>query len=901
MRSLLSLAETYYCQFIVGGGHPDDIERLCVEQPSLAHELKRCQRLHATASRALGTTHRSLPTGDARRYTTVGELGRGGMGQVDEALDERLLRHIAVKRPLAPDAQGVLGEFLRERRAQRLVAEARLLASLRHPGIPPVHDIGEDSDGTLYFTMSVVRGTHFGLLIEDLHTRTPKWSLVRALDAVERACRTLAFAHDCGVVHRDVKPTNLMVGTEGQVHVLDWGVAIERAVAKLERFAATEGQDFEWLPSSEVVGTLAYMAPEHAAGAGAPDDPRLDVYGVGALLYHLISGAPPYSEVNELDGHALLEHVGKRHGPAPLSERAATAPQDLVAIVERAMARDLHVRYATMDALADDLRAFLELRPVAAARAGATYGLRVWTKRNRGAALALLLTVAAAAMAAVTVLRTLAHVEKDLERARSLQELATIAAQTSAHEAHERAVDGMLPADCWRLDVLRERHRALGPATPGLTPGIRAWITDTEALLRHRPLHEAALARLRALDTAGGTERAAQMGFLSTELVRARDEQAQAFAELRRSPEVPERVAAATRSSERLERVLLELENTRKWHFPAPDTQWRHDTLAALLVAMDELAILRELECERVVYADSVRERSLDCPAARDLWDAACAEIQDPGRCPVYAGLVLSPQLGLLPLGRDPGSGLHEFAHLASGVPAERDPTTSTIALREESGLVLILLPGDAAAAIEPFFISKFEVTQAQWLRWTRKNPSLLHPDNLELVQRVTLLHPVGRLSFSSADHELGRLGLVIPEYEEWRYAALAGAKTEYCTGADPASLLGHANVADRATLRDWPQSVLAYSDYDDGWSTTAPVATFAPNRFGLYDVHGNASEFTRRSADASVSGTSGGGALYSFREAGVSWRRPDHMDLAWTTFGVRPGMRIEVPDATSR
>jgi len=218
----------------------------------------------------------------------------------------------------------------------------------------------------------------------------------------------------------------------------------------------------------------------------------------------------------------------------------------------------------------------------------------------------------------------------------------------------------------------------------------------------------------------------------------------------------------------------------------------------------------------------------------------AAASIADAGECPAYRGLFLAPQLGLVPLGRDPKSGLWEFVLPQSGTLPERGP--DGLALTPASGLVFVLLPGGTAlqgaqpnperahydpgtqrgelpvhpVVLPPFFLAKYEMTQEQWTRLTGVNPSFHQGPSFEM-------HPVESLRWGECVEALAWAGLRLPSEAEWEYGTRAGTDTPWWTGREPASLAGAANLAG-----------------DDPYPLHAPVGRFRANPFGLHDVHGN-------------------------------------------------------------
>jgi formylglycine-generating enzyme required for sulfatase activity/tRNA A-37 threonylcarbamoyl transferase component Bud32 len=231
------------------------------------------------------------------RFQLVSPLARGGMGEVWRALDTRLGREVALKTMLPALAESA--DVFR-----RLRTEAELTAQLRHPGVLCVIDAGVFPDGRYWYTMPIVEGRTFSAEIALAHaqvqagTRAPASALHHLTSSFQRICQIVAHAHERGIIHRDLKPANLMVGRFGEIFVMDWGLA--KALDAPDGQAGAAGADPVMLlsPTSEthygaVMGTPAYMPPEQAAGRTDAVTRRSDVYALGAVLWHMLAGAPP--------------------------------------------------------------------------------------------------------------------------------------------------------------------------------------------------------------------------------------------------------------------------------------------------------------------------------------------------------------------------------------------------------------------------------------------------------------------------------------------------------------------------------------------------------------------------------------------------------------------------------
>lgn len=280
------------------------------------------------------------------RLSFGAELARGGMGAVRLAFDEVLQRRMAAKTMHARTYEHLIlvHGFLRE---------AQVTGQLDHPNIVPIHELGRDADGHLYFTMKLVEGQSLKAMIGG-EAATDHERLVHRLEIFVKVCDALSFAHSRGVIHCDIKSANVMVGAYGQVYLMDWGGAQILPF----RSGADEAQwvrdSLPPLPPSEtdglVFGTPSYMSPEQANGQ--PLDERADVFSMGGLLYEIMVGRPPYQAKTAMDG-LMLAQQGRV--PSPDTHVAAPFPRELVRIVMKALRRDPDDRYPSIAALQADI------------------------------------------------------------------------------------------------------------------------------------------------------------------------------------------------------------------------------------------------------------------------------------------------------------------------------------------------------------------------------------------------------------------------------------------------------------------------------------------------------------------------------------------------------------------
>ncbi len=411
-----------------------------------------------------------LPVIPLAAYKTDKEIARGGMGRIVAAEDQRLGRPVALKELIDPSPDS-LGRFQRE---------ALITARLQHPSIVPVYEAGLWPSGEPFFAMKMVQGKPLDQVIAAARTLQERLALLPRITA---AVDAIAYAHSKRVIHRDLKPANVLIGEYGETVVIDWGLAkdldatdgmesaerVPRSVSERKDKSTTMSGASTLTIAGAVMGTPAYMAPEQARGE--PLDERADVFALGAMLYHLLAGVPPYNARTATDviAAAALGRV------VPLLEREKNAPADLVAIVNRAMAQETSDRYRNAGELADELRRFLTGQLVGAHRYTAVQRVARFVKRHRAA-----VTISALSLVAFAVLGTLAirRIVEERDAARSAREIAV-----TRRQAAEKLIDRMLfdvkdrLQQIGRLDILsnlgseiRDYYSTLSKMPGGMPP-----------------------------------------------------------------------------------------------------------------------------------------------------------------------------------------------------------------------------------------------------------------------------------------------------------------------------------------------------------------------------------------------------------------------------------------------
>ncbi|MFO0669195.1 MAG: protein kinase [Polyangiaceae bacterium] len=270
------------------------------------------------------------------------EFGRGGMGHVHPATDRNLLRHVALKR---------LDKSLDGERfyVEGFIAEAQIAGQLEHPNIVPVHELSVEN-GVPFFTMKLVQGVSLDGWYRKHPIGTPE-RMTQGLEIFLKICDAVGYAHHRGVIHRDLKPANVMVGDFGQVYLMDWGLS------RLTRTQPASGQNSQ-MNAPGAVGTPDYMAPEQAKGDPTIMDERCDIFGLGAMLYELVSGKRPYGD--HPDARVILERAlkGEIRSIDEVAQKVGISRR-MRTILAKAIAIDPKERYQTVEELRRDVHDFL--------------------------------------------------------------------------------------------------------------------------------------------------------------------------------------------------------------------------------------------------------------------------------------------------------------------------------------------------------------------------------------------------------------------------------------------------------------------------------------------------------------------------------------------------------------
>ena len=712
----------------------------------------------------------------------------------------------------------------------RFEREAKVLSLLEHPGICPLYEIGSDG-GFDWFAMRYVEGVtlaealaqrQFGVpnltssrrveeasdsRLESNQVPSTRAEIDVQLGLVERVARIVHYAHELGVVHRDIKPSNIVVSSDGSPVVLDFGTAVLEAQS-----------DGQVTATGEVLGTPSYMSPEQLQER--PVDRRSDVWSLGVTLYECLTSERPFSGSSR---HGLIRAIFNDN-PVDMLTRNPAIPSDVQIVLDRVLQKNPRDRCPSALDLAEDLRRIREREPIRARPVSSWVRTKRWGQRNPVVAWCSGLTFAVLASCLVVTLDLLGE-SRELTNA-------------LGHEVDEKAAAlarSSLLADSAHVARLLAAGQGLWPRRPDRVPHLEEWLQEAEELLARGPEHAEARSMLM--------ERAGEMAEnLHDDSLRIPPVIVDG------SPTIGWRVSTIT----------------PVWACPLLDDHEERrffEVLVPLEARLEELDRLTRQIRERVEEAKSIRTNTV--VAHSDLWEEAIAAIHGSIE---YGDLSISPQVGLVPLGRDQHSGLWEFWQYETGKRPEwkGERLAGCVVPRPEMSLVFVLLPGrraendGAGGELAPIFLSKFEIMQSQWERVTGSNPSeLAYAVNGGGQNDISADNPVEYISWEESITFCAMLGLNLPSRKEWEYA---------CGGTQTTSPSRQPGVDERGPLV--PHHSVGRSE---------------PNRFGLFDMDENVSEWWREISSELSTATAGVGTTHSFSAP---------FDFKHRNLGVRPIFR---------
>lgn len=394
-------------------------------------ELDSCQPAHRNTAQFQDT------------YSKLSTIGTGGMGRVSLAIERKIGRKVALKELCLDIACDRDGTTLQESLVAsfRFLREARITGQLEHPSIVPVYELGQSPDGAPFYTMKYVRGVTLSKAIEDAPDLRRRLALLPKLLQV---CHAIAFAHSKGVIHRDIKPDNIMIGEFGETILLDWGVAKVKAEEDIDPnldLTSSNEDGQKTLPGTRI-GTPGYMSPEQAAGRTDDVDEQTDVFALGAVMYEVLCGEAPFSGVcsNESIELALAS------SPRPVCDRVPGLPAELAFICTKAISREKSARFNDAGEMARALQEFLTGSLVGSYRYSPRELIWHYFRRHKRSVLGACATVLLVIFVTVVAFWRVTEARNAEAAARRIAEFSAQEAQERAYVAQLRLTENYLRA-----------------------------------------------------------------------------------------------------------------------------------------------------------------------------------------------------------------------------------------------------------------------------------------------------------------------------------------------------------------------------------------------------------------------------------------------------------------------